>query len=305
MEDDAEDEGSAKHAERVYPWTNMKDLEFPYFAEFPPVVMEDGSKPPSCLNHFRLSTKYDLNAVVEDSIVDHKCLKQMKFFEPLHPLFVQELFQAEGCIRSVVCMPEENLATQGGLATHLIAVVKGRVQVSVDGVRRKVLRAGDVFGEREFLGAGPQKRTASAVALTFCDVRLLYHEALVKTLEKCPAVHCEFSVVQSAWTGRPEAQALRALGAFTESFARSLAPWADDELAPETAQRMRRSWLFLKSKHAANTLSSHTHGKPATPRPAEVAAATDRRMANLGRNIVNGGDAAKNHTDHGPSRNSL
>jgi hypothetical protein len=96
-----------------------------------------------------------------------------------------------------------------------VVIVRGQVELFVDGVFQRRLTEGEHFGEREFLGVS-NERAATAVAVTFCDARIMYRRGLSQILARCPAMREDYSYLISHWSRKSERDALRLLKVFTE-----------------------------------------------------------------------------------------
>mmetsp|Transcript_96655 Transcript_96655/g.152939 ORF Transcript_96655/g.152939 Transcript_96655/m.152939 type:complete len:295 (-) Transcript_96655:28-912(-) len=193
---------------RRYQNRNLRDLDFTVSSD----VAEFSE--PALLPYFTKTNKYCTSAVLEESVIDNEVLKQTPFFK-FDPRFIEELLKVEGCTRAVVVLPDMQVSHQGDQADSLVVIVRGQVETYVDGVFQRRLCEGDYFGEREFLGVS-NERAATAIAVTFCDARIMYRRGLSKILARCPAMREDYSFLISFWNRKSERDALRLLKAFTE-----------------------------------------------------------------------------------------
>jgi len=243
VSDDTKDLGR-QYPVRKYQNRNLRDLDFPHIQEAPSECLQNGSRVPSLLPYFTKTSRYCTTAVLEESVIDNERLKQTTFLKAFDPRFVEELLSVDGCTRAIVYLPDMEIARQGEKADSLVVVVKGEVELFIDGKQHRRLTEGDYFGEWEFLGAGSE-RAATATAVTFCDVRFMYRQALLRTLDRCPAMKEELSYVQSMWQRRSERDALRVTKVFTERCVNCLDPPGDaEDLSSSVRLTPRRSTRF-------------------------------------------------------------
>lgn len=235
-EDDTD--GGRQFPVRRYQNRNLKDLDFPHIDEAPSEYLTNGTRVPSLLPYFTKTSRYCTTAVLEESVIDNERLKQTTFLKAFDPRFVEELLSVDGCTRAIVYLPDMEIARQGEKADSLVVVVKGEVELTIDGAQHRRLTEGDYFGETEFLGA-TNERAFTATAVTFCDVRFMYRQALTRTLNRCPAMKEELSYVQSMWQRRSERDALRVTKVFTERCVNCLDPPddAEEERPPRSTPR--------------------------------------------------------------------
>lgn len=227
VSDDAKDLGR-QYPMRKYQNRNLRDLDFPHIQEAPSECPMNGTRIPSLLPYFTKTSRYCTTAVLEESVIDNERLKQTTFLKAFDPRFVEELLSVDGSTRAIVYLPDMEIARQGEKADSFVVVVKGEVELTIDGAQHRRLTEGDYFGEWEFLGAS-NERAATATAVTFCDVRFMYRQALTRTLNRCPAMKEELSYVQSMWQRRSERDALRVTKVFTERCVNCFDPSGDAE----------------------------------------------------------------------------
>jgi len=261
---------------REYPWTNLADLC--YEEEPPPDVMPDGSSPPASLPYFTNGRKYASAPVLEQFTVSAADVRQTPLLKVLSPVFVNELFQVPDCHRAIVYLPEHVITCQGDMSDSLLVIVQGRVDLMVDGQLQRRLQHGDSFGEREFFGAC-RGREATAVTSSFCDVHVLYREALTKTLDRIPGAERELQRLFS--TSAADGQVpLRALARFSRQCAKVLAPELDDSVVSPRPRPLR----FPARVRASSTSSRPRLAPMATFR--QTGLRGGRGLSCTGRHIV-------------------
>jgi len=248
--DDDDDEVKEKpEIIRRYQNRNLKDLEFPDFetvdvdasrsaapgtetavrarhASIESVAgAASGADTSTQLPYFAKKSRYHTGTVLEESVLDigHERIKQSAFMKSLDQRFVTELFKVDDCIRSVVYLPGQEISREGEKADSLVVIAKGEAQVIVNNVPQQRLVEGDHFGCRNFVGASAD-RAATVVALTFCDVRLMYKDAFFRTLEKCPTSKHDLQQMLYVWREHSHRHGLRATQILSERFGEWLDP---------------------------------------------------------------------------------
>lgn len=250
---DGEDDSAKEKPEifRKYQNRNLKDLEFPDFDHDDHAPTEgrcqsqttDAGAGSSSLGpsiHHHEKARNVVGTVLEESVLDigHERIKKTTFMKSLDQRFVAELFKTEHCIRSVVYLPGQEIARQGEKADSLIVISKGEAQIVINNVPQQLLKEGDHFGVRNFVGASAD-RAATIVARSFCDVRLMYREAFTRTLDQCPTSKQDLQHMLLVWRERSDRDGLRATQILSERFGEWLDPPENFDL-PKPSQSLRK-----------------------------------------------------------------
>lgn len=247
---DEDDESDRKEEipQRTYEWMNLSELSMPHLHEPPPDEMEDGSSPPTMLPYFTKVMHYQSTSVLEDAFMSDDGMRQCNFLRPLNAKFVAAMVKVPTATRQVIYLPEQVIARQGEPADSLVIVVKGKVDLLKDGSVVGQLGPGDSLGEREFFGA-TNVRSVSAVAVSFCDVHLLYQEALKRTLATVEGMGEELKDLLSLW--HEDEVPMGAVVRFSRRWAKKLEP--PDIPAGDPIQRSRRCLrgVIWRQRHSA------------------------------------------------------
>lgn len=165
-------------------------------------------------------------------------LRELPLFEGLNSKFVSRVIAD---VDFACFKPGDTILQQGDKASSCYILYRGEVSVVVGGTQVAKLGDGSIFGEICLLGLS-QYRTASIVAVSFCDVRVVHKDKFQFALSKFPDVREHF---------RKEAE--RRMAATVEK---------NPEVAPASPKSARRS--YFKSAAHRKRLSSgiNSEGKP-------------------------------------------
>ncbi|MBN8554664.1 MAG: cyclic nucleotide-binding domain-containing protein [Deltaproteobacteria bacterium] len=110
--------------------------------------------------------------------------KQSALYEEYSSESLNEIFRERG--KEVSAKLGEILFSQGDTGSSFFIIQKGTVELQFDGYTRRLLRAGNFFGEIGILGDLP--RTATAKCLTSCKLLEVSAEELLQTFEEHPEI---------------------------------------------------------------------------------------------------------------------
>jgi hypothetical protein len=96
-------------------------------------------------------------------------LRRLKFFEGLNPAFVSRVLDE---VEFAFFLPGQNILQEGDEESSCYILNRGEVTVIVGGNEVATLTDGSLFGEICLLGLS-SRRTATIVAKSFCDIRVL------------------------------------------------------------------------------------------------------------------------------------